>query len=148
MELSGFVSTALIEDLDTIELEEGGPYRIVAWGPGSLTWQRTVARSPYVHGEVLTGAVKDTPVLPLTIMIEGDSASDLMSNVADLLRAFEQIRYRVGVTVNDTDYQWYCQPADYAPNGDGTFTASHYREHFQVYDFRIPREPTPIQGPH
>lgn len=144
--LTGFISTPEIEDVGNIDLEDSGTYRIVELGVGTITWRRLEAMSPYVHGSVLVGATKENPILELTILIEGADADELAANTSALLRAFEQFRYRVGLTINDVDYEWYCQPADYAPNGDGSFRASHMREHVQVYNFLIPRDPTPIEG--
>lgn len=148
MNLSGFVSTPEIEGVEDIDLEDTGTYRIMAWGPGQLTWRRREVRSPYVHGSTLVGAVKENLSITLQILVEGDDAEDLVSKMSLLLRAFEQPRYRVGITVDGASYEWYCQPADYQTNTDGSFRADHWRQHVQVVTFRIPRDPTPIEGSH
>lgn len=148
LSLTGFISTPDIPSVSDIDLEEDGTYRIVELGAGPVTWRRRESQSPYVHGSLLVGAVKENPIMPMTILVEGDDAADLIEKTALLLRAFEQFRYRVGLTINGQEYEWYCQPADYSSNNNGTFRASHMREHVQVYSFRIPREPTPIEGSH
>lgn len=146
MELSGFITTPEIEDVDEIDLEDPGTYRIISWGPGPITWRRRQVNSFYVHGSTLLGAVKENPVLPLSILIEGANDNELHTNIAFLLRAFEQFRYRVGITVNDEEFEWYCQPADYQANRDATLNAAHWRANVQVYTFNIPREPIPVEG--
>src|SRR5688500_8967806 len=113
--LEGFISTPEIDDVGDIELEDDGTYRIVALGAGPLTWRRKEIKADYVHGSTLISAIKENPILPISILVEGDTAADLIENTALLLRAFEQFRYRVGLTINSQAYQWYCQPADYTP---------------------------------
>lgn len=148
MELEAFVTTPEIGSVGDISLENPGTYRVMEWGPGQIAWRREEVSSPYVHGSTLVGAVKETPVILLVILVEGMSSNDLMAKTAALLRAFEQFRYRLNISVDDEEYEWVCQPADYSSNNDGSFNRSHWAEFCQVYTFRIPRDPTPIEGTH
>lgn len=148
MELEAFVTTPEIEDVDEIELQDPGTYQIISWGPGPISWRRRQVNSPYVHGSTLVAAVKESPVIPLSILVEGASDADLADNLAALLRAFEQFRYRLNITVDGEEWEWYCQPADYQTNSDATMRADHWRGLIQVVNFRIPRDPTPVEGTH
>lgn len=144
MELSAVVST----ETGDLELEDPGAYRIITWGAGPVLWRRETVASPFVHGSTLVRAVKENPVMVLSVLVEGSDSEDLAEKTATLLRAFEQFRYTLNVTVNDTEYEWVCQPADYTSNQDGTFRRDHWSQFVQIYNFRIPREPIPVQGTH
>lgn len=148
MDVDGFVSTPEIASVGDIDLQNPGTYQIVDLGPGVITHRRRAVSSPYVHGDTIVGAVKESVTMTLTILVEGDDSDDLAEKTSVLLRAFEQFRYRVGLTLDGVDYEWYCGPANYRANNDGLFRASHYRAHVQVYTFQIPRDPIPIEGTH
>lgn len=140
------ITTPEIDDITTIQLEDPGTYRIVSIGAGQVTWRRRTAESPWVHGSVLLGAVKENPVMSLSILVEGEDQEDLMEKTSLLLRGFEQFTYRLRFAVDNEAFEWRCWPADYQANNDGQLVASHMREYVQVYTFRIPREPIPVEG--
>lgn len=130
-----------IQNPGTYQLIEPGP------GPGALSWRRMEATSPYVHGSVLVNAVKDTMTLPLSILVEGTTMNALMSRTATLLRAFEQFSYSVHLTFGGEAFEFVCQPADYtAQGGEGVFDLLWLCAYKQVYNFKVPRNPTPTSG--
>lgn len=145
MDVDARITTPEIDDVTTIQLEDPGTYRVVAIGAGAITWRRRTAESPWVHGSVLLGAVKENPTVTLSILVEGDDQEDLMEKTSLLLRGFEQFSYRLRFAVENEAWEWVCQPADYQPDG-GEFTSSHMREFVQIYTFSIPRDPIPVAG--
>lgn len=146
--LSGFVSTPEIEGVGDIQLEDPGTYSIVAIDPGGLLWVREEATSPFVHGRSLVRARKDIVLTRLVLRVHGSTHAALHQNVAAILRAFEQTRYLLNLTVGGVTYEWYCQPADYAVVGDGGWDKFGLMSLQQTYAFGIPRDPIPNEGAH
>lgn len=142
-----FVSRPEIPPNTDLNIENPGTYRIVSINPGPLIWVRNEVSAPYVHGRVLVNAIKDNPITEIVIRTYGASAAAVESNLAALLRAFEQFRYRLGITIDGVAHEWYCQPAEYAPANDDWSKFELIARH-QTYRFVIPREPTPIAGAH
>lgn len=130
-----------------LQLEAPGTYRVVQAGPGAVAWRRETVTSPFTHGELLIGAVKEQAVAPLSVRVYGASAAALEANTAALLAAFEQFNYTITCTIDGVQHSWVCDPADYAPGDDaGLYDPHHLRALQQVYSFRIPRNPVPILG--
>lgn len=129
-----------------LSLEDPGIYRIVSVGPGPLSWRRERITSPYIHGESLVGAVKETAAMSLSIRVLGTSAASLNTRTATLLRAFEQFNYQLTLVLDGVIWTWDCQPADYAGGDGGEFEPNLLRAFQQVYRFSIPRDPVPIAG--
>lgn len=147
LSVNGWVSTPEIDDLDTVDLEDPGTYRIVRCNPGGIVWVREEATSRWTHGRVLTNARKDIATLELAVRVYGSTASLLNERLTTLLRCFEQFRYRVEITLDTVEYRWWCQPADYAlEGGDFDKFALQASPHQQVVVFAVPRDPIPDAG--
>lgn len=129
-----------------LQLENPGSYRVVKAGPGSVTWIREVAKSPFAHGATQIGATKDETVAPLTVRVYGTSAADLEAKTAAMLAAFDQFDFVITATIDGVQHSWACNNADYAPGDNGEWDPYHLRALQQVYTFRIPRSPVPILG--
>lgn len=130
-----------------LNLEDPGTYRIVTAGPGAVSWVRTEATSPYVHGATIVHARKELVVTPLAVRVYGATANQLHANIATLRAAFDQFRYQLTITIDGETYTWKCGPADYSP-GRGDWDKFALMAHQQVYVFSIPRDPTPVAGAH
>lgn len=132
----------------SLTLEDPGSYRVVSADPGGLVWVREEATSRWVHGRILTNARKDLVSMRLVVRAYGSTHSQLHERIATMLRAFEQFRYRVSVTIGGVEYRWHCQPADYAPLGGEGWDKFALRSLQQAYVFDIPRDPIPQEGTH
>lgn len=127
-------------------------YDIVNFGPGALSWRKQTAEAQWVHGRVMTAAVKDVEVAPLEIEVYGSSSADLDANTRALLDAFEQWTYDLTVVADGVTHTWRCEPADYAPSaGRRSGAYEHFSlvagaQAFQAYTFQIPRHPVPVAG--
>lgn len=79
---------------------------------GGLTWRRTVATSPFVHGGFPVTQVKENAQLLLTIQVRSDSQDNLASQIAALVAAFSQFEYEFHVTYDDVEWAYTCWSAD------------------------------------
>lgn len=150
--IAGFVSTPEIAGIGDIQLQDPGNYRIQAAGPGGTNWKLSKIESPYMHGDSITGARKERVIMMLAIMVQATNHAALIAKASDLARAFEQLRYRVGLTWDDgeagaVDYEWYCGPANHIVSQGEGFDGSLLRVNRMLMKFQIPREPIPIEGP-
>lgn len=132
--------------LADLSLENPGSYRVVSAGPGSVSWRRRVAASPYCHGEALVSAVKEEVTQALVVRVYGSTAADLNTKTAALLRAFDQFDYRLSLTIDGVTSTWACQPANYSPMGRGELEPNLLRARMQAYALEIPRNPIPLIG--
>lgn len=144
------VSTPYIDDVDTIDLHDGTNYTVVFAGPGRVAWVRRTAESDWQHGRLLVSARKDIVTSFIAIRCFGATHIELHENIALLLRAFEQPRYRLTISLGNVDYAWYCEPAEYdvADGRWDKFGLMVSGKRQQVYEFDVPRRPIPISGGH
>ena len=135
--------------LAPLSIEVANQYRIMrsTLGPGAVSWRKQTATSPYVHGAILVGAVKDIGLATLGVRVMAPSDSTLWARVDTLVRAFEQFTYDLSVTIDGSTFTWRCQPADYSVGDSGVFQEFHLMSHQQEVRFTIPRHPTPVAGP-
>lgn len=119
---------------------------MVGFGPGEITWRRNSKKSPWVSGEQLISAVKDTRTLALSMRTYGSSVSDLLSRMSNMLRMFEQFSYIFTITVNGQFLQYRCQPADYSSGEGGELSKFELDRYTQVTNFSIPSNPIPLLG--
>lgn len=145
------ISTLAVSVIGTtsLDLTAANGYEINAdgFGPGSKTFRRETATSPYVRGRFLIGAVPDVQTAVLNVWVGGSSATDLASKVSTLLAAFEQRSYTLQAVIDGVTYQWACETADSVIGTGGTFDAFDLGAFQQVVHLSIPRDPLPVAGP-
>lgn len=124
-------------------------YKIIrdSWGPGVVEFERHKASSPYINGDFLISRRKAQVEMPLGIRVTGSTPTDCLNKVGTLLRAFEQFRYQLSLTIEGTTFRYNCESADYSVGDGGFFQAFHIRAYKQEVRLVIPRRPTPIEGP-
>lgn len=133
--------------LSALELSDpGNGYEVISVGPGSTSWRREVAKSPWVHGEALVSAVKDVGIAPLSVRVMGTSAAQKETRLGVLLAAFSQFLYTMTVTINGVGYAWACEPADWSVGEDGEFNKFFEMAHRSEVKLSIPRNPVPTDG--
>lgn len=103
-----------------------------------VTWRREKVKSPYVDGEFLVTAVKETSGLSLRLIVQGTSLANLEANNKALVDAFSQFTYQVTIGA----HTWKCEPADY-------MVGLKWQMHgFMVNPVTLlaPRHPVPVLG--
>lgn len=76
------------------------------------------ARSPFVHGDLVTGYVLNTGTMALEVWVQGTTTAILETRVAALRRALcMQRSYTIVRTLDGQAQTWSCQPAGMTPAG-------------------------------
>lgn len=144
--LSVHVSRAELA-LSNLELSDPvNGYNVISVGPGSTSWRRETAKSPWVHGEVLINAVKDVGIVPLGVRVFASSAATKETRLGALLAAFSQFEYVMTITINGVAYAWSCQPADWSIGENGSFDKFYEMVHQTEVSLSVPRVPVPSVG--
>ena len=79
--------------------------------PGKV-WRRQTVRSPFVHGEVLTGAVLEQASIQRDIYAMGATTAALRTTQDELEEALFQWAYDVTLTEDGETLTYACDPAD------------------------------------
>lgn len=133
--------------LSALDLVQDGIYDLVdGTGPGSSSWRREAATSPYMHGDAQVSAVLDVMRAPLVMRVYGSTHSQLDSRIADLLNAFSQFEYTLTLVIGGVTHQWLCNQADYAVGDGGAIDKFPMMVRQQIVHFEIPRQPIPLAG--
>lgn len=114
-----------------------------AFDSGGVAWRRTVATSPFVHGDVEIHRVKEMVSGTLSIFINGLSVSDVQAKLAALIAAFSQDSYIMLLTIDAVDYSWKCRAADYNVLIDDNFIRNK-----ATVTLGFQRHPIPATGPY
>lgn len=123
-------------------------YRVVDIGPGRVSYRRHVARSPWVHGEVVLDSLKEAVEMTLVVRVHASTQAILLNREAQLLRAFEQPTFDLDLTLDSTaEYQWRCYAAEVDTLDGGVWSAPMLRAYRKTYVFTIPRDVVPLKGP-
>ena len=131
--------------LTNLQLNED-PYKVSAndFNPGSVVFRRETAKSPYVDGGIVTGAVKDLVEGGINIDVSGADHSALRTNLDTLITAVTEQRYfDLYFTVNGAEYAWKCDRADYATG----FVHERLHAIYLPVAITFTRAPTPVSGP-
>lgn len=128
--------------LAALDLQDGTNYEFISVSPGDKSWRRESATSPFTHGRTLIGATLDVELAEVMIRVKGTSMSHLDSNLAALLRAFEQFAYALTIVIDGVTWTWQCEPADY------TLQLSKFHMMARIHEvtFTVPRNPIPTAG--
>lgn len=131
------------EEEDGLILEPDTGYYIArdGIGPGAVSWRRDTVTSPYVGGDVLVHAVKDVQVIPVNLRVVGTTAEDLHTKIQTLTDAVSQFSYTVTAVIDNVEYEWTCQPADWSVGSSGAWMDMHLRSLTQPVTLSIPRQP-------
>lgn len=112
-------------------------------GMGAVTWDRKVARSPWVDGGVPVQQHKAMSRGSLNVRVTSSTATALQSALDTLITAFYQSTYEIHIDLDSIEYAWTCYAADMAMNPlDGRWKNNNVSVLFQFL-----RDPTPITGP-
>lgn len=136
--------------LSPLQLWNPPTYRILgdSFGPGAQVLRRTFTESQWVPGRFLRAAVADMQIAPLTLQVGGTSGSDLATNLAAVIAAFEQWSYTLTAVHDGLSFSWTCEAADYAPGTkEGALEDIDTQAHETAISLLIPRFPTPLSGP-
>jgi hypothetical protein len=79
----------------------------------ATTWRRNQVQSPYVAGKFTVSAVPDQVTENVAVYVLGDSQTDLMINLANLIDAISQPAFELQWSADNAVYIWQCDPADY-----------------------------------
>jgi hypothetical protein len=134
------------EELNLAVLElTAAPYGIDAdegISVGSFTWNRTVATSPLVEGEVDVHLVKGRGLGFVAVEVEANTAALLRTRVDAVVAAFSQWSYVLQVVDGTESWSWRCSAANYrAPAINGWWDAE---VRLLTALFQFPHDPTPI----
>jgi hypothetical protein len=121
-----------------------GDYRLA--GPqvmsGTVQWDRRTVNSPWVEGDITVSRRRGNTMENLVVYVSGSSQSDLQSNIATLVSAFNQNRYTVQIQIGNANWAWDCEAADYSVQMD----TPHINALYVVCTFNIPRKPIALAG--
>lgn len=131
--------------LGPLSIEVDGTYRITTLAPGGRTWSRQTVASRYTHGETKIGSVLAHGSLRMGVRAYATSASGLEAAVANLVNAFSQGYYTLGVTIDGVVHSWSCWEAD-IDLVNGAYDKFALGRHQQEYGFTIPRHPVALSG--
>ena len=123
-----------------------GAYGLTEKGLGQpvKTVRATFAEaSAHTEGQLMTQAVLDIASLPLEVLVQGASESDLQNNLDALENALFQFRYTTTVTVGGVGRAWSSMPTTYQIV-DGSVAHAHWSQFLEVVSFAIPVQPTPV----
>lgn len=113
---------------------------------GTVTWRREHARSAYVEGAQLVGAVRDlVDGCTIDVDVAGVDQAAIKTATTALLAAFGQWSYVVTATVDGAVWSWTCEPADYRV---GVVAPSSVYGQLQPVRLVFPRQPVPVAGPY
>lgn len=135
MILSCTISRALL-GLPDLELN-ASPYRVVSLSPGGQDWDRQVAKSPYLDGEVTTQRTRTSPEVELTERVTEATEAALMASYGVLVDAFNQDEFVFTLTIDGAVRSWYGEAAD--RRNDFQKELVHAR--MQQVTFRFKRRP-------
>lgn len=111
---------------------------------GAVAWRKETVTSPFVHGRVVVGAVKDAAEGSVTVYVKGNNHATLNTNLDTVITAFtEQDEYTLKLMVEGQYYYWQCERADY----EVAFTTPTLKARLLPVRFSFFRHPTPVQGP-
>lgn len=116
-------------------------------GPGSRSFRRQTAQSPFVNGRILVGQSLDVEFAQLLVLVQAASSAQLVTRMSALLERMEQPSFVLQVVVDGITYRWQCECADSAPGDAGAFNATDLMVYRQALQFSVPRQPVPLDGP-
>lgn len=134
--------------LADLELETEEYCRVVKFGPGVPTWEKTYVRSPFAHGSYPTGMKRTLVQTPLTVRLYGTNASELGYRSDELFEAVSQFTFEMVFVIDSiATRRWQCYAADTFTLGEaGSFDKTFLHHHWQDVALDIPRKPVPLQG--
>lgn len=89
------------------------PYKTAPLEPGGVTIDRTTASAHQVDGEVLVHSRREQATGSLEVVVTGDTAGDVQTNVDALTDALSQTQWTLTVDVDGTTWVYTCDVADY-----------------------------------
>lgn len=120
------------------------PYVVSGEGiePGQTELERHQASSPFVDGQYTVSSKRGQPNMVITLDVRGDTTTEINTNVATLIDAFDQDLFEIAVTIDGQTFRWRGERAD---RGVGW-----RRERWHAYivraAFQFPRHPIPVTG--
>lgn len=140
LSLSVTRSELSLGDLDIIP---ANGYRVARHGigPGALTMMRVTAESPFVHGQTLVHAKKNSVDMSLNIKVEGSSTYDALEKLNTLTDAFTQFEYEVYGEVDGYPFNWLCDCADFEIGDGGQWNELLLMSSIQYVRFTFNRQP-------
>lgn len=127
----------------TVQLD-GDPYLMDPLGiqPGTRTWKKYRAESPFVHGAFTIHATMENVQSEVTVWVFRPVGSAVWSYAAPLVRAFEARDFRIYQTVNGESMGWRGEYAEHRPNLSRTAFDGRAIE----WKFTFERHPIPVSG--
>jgi hypothetical protein len=137
--------TASITSTPNITLIGTSTYDIIADSltSGQVRWRRDTATSPFVHGAVEVGAVKDEPEGAMVVRVVAATQGALQTAIDNLLDAVSLASWTLSVSLDGTAYTWTCGRASYTV----TFDFAFHRGKTARVALTFPRHPVPTAGP-
>lgn len=109
---------------------------------GAVTWDRNVATSPWVDGDVTVSRRRPNVSEEIEIHVYGDNHTALRANIVELVQAFSQHSFNLAVYLSGQIYQYQCEAADYQMSWE----QSKIHGTMSTLTFTMPRRPTAVLG--
>lgn len=133
-------------DLEDLVVEDpSAGYEVVQYGVGALSWRRHTVSSPFLP-DILVAAVKETRVQTLAVQVKGATANQFNTRLQALLRALEQFRYILTISLDGVILQYGAEPADYVPGSAESLNKYELMVYQQTVWASIPTAPVPYLG--
>lgn len=95
-----------------------GDYTLLTYEEPDTSPRVATARSPYVHGELVTGYTLDTSTMVFGVRVEGVGTAGLETKVQALRRALcRQASFTITRVLDGETQVWSCQPAGMTRQG-------------------------------
>lgn len=129
--------------LEELEIIPGNGYSVARHGigPGSTTMARVQADSPFVQGQQLVHAKKNSVSQSLTVKVAGTSTADTLDRLNTLTDAFSQFSYSVYGDVDGYPILWDCDCADFEVGEGGQWNELLLMSNLQYVRFTFNRQP-------
>lgn len=125
----------------SLDLDTPGDFELVEIGVSGRTWRRTVVDGPFMHGNVLIGAVMDTATLTIIVRTRGTNWVAAMNRTQELFDALAQHAYTITTVIAGRTDVHTCQPADIRLVSGDTISKYHAMAQMQEYLVTIPITP-------
>lgn len=129
--------------MNSLQVHDGTTYYIATFDPGGQTWRREYARSPFMHGAVPIGQVKDIVEMTFGIYCCGSSIQAAQDAVDALIAAVYEFEYTTTIVMGGDTRSWTCWAADAFP---GLQEDDKVRGKKILTRLQVPRQAVPLTG--
>jgi hypothetical protein len=130
--------------LDPLEIADGNPYYLSTQFLGSgVAWDRQTVSSRWVDGEFTTSRRRGNVTEQVAVEIVAASTLALQLATQALIDAFTQDSFTMTITIDNREWAYLCEAADYQSL---QWTTPRLSAHQGQVLFGVPRRPVAMAG--